>query len=118
MKYENVNKETVAYMKTVENYIKSAQGYIPEEYEAPLQILADNYHLFQESTKELKKTGLWIKDSRGDTKKHPLFGIQQATSKTCLDLLRQFGLTAWSRVKMKQPEIKDEKDEFLELLNA
>ena len=103
-------------MRSVETFIKDTQGYVPDEYEASLLILADNYNTFLKGRDVLINKGS-VYELNGRQFMSPIYNVVKQSEKTILDILKQFGLTSLSRKKLCSLE-SDNSDDYLdELVN-
>ena len=102
-----INIKVDNYIKNVKKYISSAyNGKVPEEYTSSLEMLETNYRIFLQSKSQIEKEGITIKEFRGATKPHPCLLIQKDAMNMMLKILTQFGMTSYSKSKLKH--IKEE----------
>lgn len=62
MKNLDYSTGTVKYLTNVKKYLKQQYGKINSEWETPLEILADNYELYQQCRESIKNDGILLRE--------------------------------------------------------
>ena len=79
-----------------------------------LDMLARNYSLFIQATKQMEKEGTTYVTANGDIKKHPAVLIAKDAQVQATNIMKEFGLTPKSRNKM--PKMEKAEDSPIEAL--
>ena len=103
----DVCKEAKEYMKTVIS--KLEQTRVLEDVDiAALDMLARNYSMFINASKQLEKEGTTFINTQGNVTKHPAVTIAKEAQVQAVKIMQEFGLTAKSRSKLPKLEKKEE----------
>ena len=103
----DVCKEAKEYMKTVIS--KLEQTRVLEDVDiAALDMLARNYSMFINASKQIEKEGTTFINTQGNVTKHPAVTIAKEAQVQAVKIMQEFGLTAKSRSKLPKLEKKDE----------
>lgn len=76
---------------------------------AALDMLARNYSMFINASKQIEKEGATIENVQGNIVKHPAVNIMKDAQIQAVKLMQEFGLTAKSRTKL--PKLDKKEDE-------
>lgn len=99
---KDYSPEVKSYIKSVKKYIQDTQQCIPEEYSLPLRLLADNYERYLKCIEALKTEGTVYKSQRdGRQFINPLYRVCMDCQSNIQSILKQFGLTTFSRSKIR-----------------
>lgn len=115
MKNNNYQPSTVKYLQTVRKYIKEKYGKFNAEWEQPLELLGDNYELYQQCRDSIQNDGLMLLARNGSYTRNPLLKVQLDAQIQISKLLTEFGLTprAQSKINLLQDEENDPLKELL-----
>lgn len=103
----DVCKEAKEYMKTVIS--KLEQTRVLEDVDiAALDMLARNYSMFINASKQIEKEGTTFINTQGNVTKHPAVTIAKEAQVQAVKIMQEFGLTAKSRSKLPKLEKKEE----------
>lgn len=103
----DVCKEAKEYMKTVIS--KLEQTRVLEDVDiAALDMLARNYSMFINASKQIEKEGTTFINTQGNITKHPAVTIAKEAQVQAVKIMQEFGLTAKSRSKLPKLEKKEE----------
>lgn len=105
---------TVKYLNAVRKYLKEKYGKVNSEWEQILEILADNFELYQQCKASIKHDGLMLVAKNGAYTKNPLIKVQLDAQIQITKLLSEFGLTPKAAAKINL--VSDDEDELKELL--
>ncbi len=100
---EDLEQETLDFMSTVVKYLDKSDK-LKAIDTAALLMLADSYNTYLISSKQLRKEGVTVINSRGVTIQHPAYAIQKTAIATTLQILSEFGCTLRSRNKLEMLE--------------
>lgn len=106
---------TIKYLNSVKKYLKEKYGKVAAEWEQPLELLADNYELYQLCRENIKKEGLMLIARNGIATRNPLIKTQMDAQIQITKLLAEFGLTPRAQSKIVLNN-ENEDDELKELL--
>lgn len=109
----DVCKEAKAYMKDVLEKLEDS-GVLENVDVAALDMLARNYSMFINASKQLEKEGVTIENRQGNIVKHPAVTIAKDAQVQAVKIMQEFGLTAKARTKLPKLEKKEEEDSPLE----
>ena len=108
----DVCKEAKEYMKTVISKLEETR--VLEDVDiAALDMLARNYSMFINASKQIEKEGTTFINTQGNVTKHPAVTIAKEAQVQAVKIMQEFGLTAKSRSKLPKLEKKEE-DSHLE----
>ena len=108
----DVCKEAKEYMKTVIS--KLEQTRVLEDVDiAALDMLARNYSMFINASKQIEKEGTTFINTQGNVTKHPAVTIAKEAQVQAVKIMQEFGLTAKSRSKLPKLEKKEEDSPLL-----
>lgn len=116
MKYKtpsDVCRESKDYMKSVLAKLESS-GVLEEVDTAALDMLARNYSMFINASRQIEREGATITNGRGNIVKHPAVTIARDAQIQAVKLMQEFGLTAKSRTKLPELGKQEEEESPLE----
>ena len=103
----DVCKEAKEYMKTVISKLEETR--VLEDVDiAALDMLARNYSMFINASKQIEKEGTTFINTQGNITKHPAVTIAKEAQVQAVKIMQEFGLTAKSRSKLPKLEKKEE----------
>ena len=103
----DVCKEAKEYMKTVISKLEETR--VLEDVDiAALDMLARNYSMFINASKQIEKEGTTFMNTQGNVTKHPAVTIAKEAQVQAVKIMQEFGLTAKSRSKLPKLEKKEE----------
>ena len=103
----DVCKEAKEYMKTVISKLEETR--VLENVDiAALDMLARNYSMFINASKQIEKEGTTFINTQGNVTKHPAVTIAKEAQVQAVKIMQEFGLTAKSRSKLPKLEKKEE----------
>lgn len=103
----DVCKEAKEYMKTVISKLEETR--VLEDVDiAALDMLARNYSMFINASKQIEKEGTTFINTQGNVTKHPAVTIAKEAQVQAVKIMQEFGLTAKSRSKLPKLEKKEE----------
>ena len=103
----DVCKEAKEYMKTVISKLEETR--VLEDVDiAALDMLARNYSMFINASKQIDKEGTTFINTQGNVTKHPAVTIAKEAQVQAVKIMQDFGLTAKSRSKLPKLEKKEE----------
>ena len=103
----DVCKEAKEYMKTVMSKLEETR--VLEDVDiAALDMLARNYSMFINASKQIEKEGTTFINTQGNVTKHPAVTIAKEAQVQAVKIMQEFGLTAKSRSKLPKLEKKEE----------
>ena len=103
----DVCKEAKAYVQTVINKLEETRV-IDAVDVAALDMLARNYSMFINASKQIEKEGTTFINTQGNITKHPAVTIAKEAQVQAVKIMQEFGLTAKSRSKLPKLEKKEE----------
>ena len=101
-------KEVQTYMKTVIKKLSSENGEILPEWFNSLNLLADNYNVFIQCSKQIQSEGITIIDRFGSRVAHPALKIKNDAQIQLQKLNIEFFLTKKSAQKIIHNEAEEE----------
>ncbi len=113
-KKNEYSTQTAKYLKAVKKFIKEKYGKINDEWQQPLEILADNYEIYQQCKESIANDGLMLMAKNGCYTKNPLIKVQLDAQIQITKFLTEFGLTPKAQSKINLAN--DDDDELKELL--
>lgn len=103
----DVCKEAKEYMKTVISKLEETR--VLEDVDiAALDMLARNYSMFINASKQIEREGTTFINTQGNVTKHPAVTIAKEAQVQAVKIMQEFGLTAKSRSKLPKLEKKEE----------
>lgn len=103
----DVCKEAKEYMKTVIKKLEETR--VLEDVDiAALDMLARNYSMFINASKQIEREGTTFTNTQGNITKHPAVTIAKEAQVQAVKIMQEFGLTAKSRSKLPKLEKKEE----------
>lgn len=102
----DIEDEAKAYMKNVISQLDEA-GVLVDVDSAALNMLARHYSMFIKANNELKNQDLLCVNSKGQLAPNPLIKIIKDSQIQCLNIMKDFGLTAKSRTKLPKLDNSD-----------
>ena len=103
----DVCKEAKEYMKTVISKLEETR--VLEDVDiAALDMLARNYSMFINASKQIEKEGTTFINTQGNITKHPAVTIAKEAQVQAVKIMQEFGLTAKSRSKLPKLDKKEE----------
>lgn len=109
----DVCKEAKEYMKTVLARLEES-GVLENIDVAALDMLARNYSMFINASKQVEREGATIENRQGNIVKHPAVTIAKDAQIQAVKIMQEFGLTAKSRTKLPKLDKEKEEDSPLE----
>ena len=103
----DVCKEAKAYMQTVIGKLEE-NGVLEDVDTAALDMLARNYSMFINASKQIEREGTTFINTQGNVTKHPAVTIAKEAQVQAVKIMQEFGLTAKSRSKLPKLEKKEE----------
>ena len=100
------------YRDSIEKYLKDTYGEVKDEWIAILDLLADNFELYDSCKKEVKKYGLYDPNTG---KRNPLLMTMKDTQSMILKEVQQLGLSPYAASKIRTIA-EDDSDDFIENL--
>lgn len=113
---ENLETETLDFMSTVVKYL-TKNDKLKDIDTAALLMLADSYNTYLISSKQLRKEGVTVVNSRGVVIQHPSYAIQKTAIATTLQILSEFGCTLRSRNKLSILEDNSNESPLMNFIN-
>ena len=113
-KKNEYSTQTAKYLKAVKKFLKEKYGKINDEWQQPLEILADNYEIYQQCKESIANDGLMLLAKNGCYTKNPLIKVQLDAQIQITKFLTEFGLTPKAQSKINLAN--DDDDELKELL--
>lgn len=107
-----MKKNTQEYIKKVNEFLIQTYGELQPQWEAVINLLADNLDLYQDCMKSVKTHGIYNADSG---KKNPLLATIKDLQATIMKQVQHLGLSPYSISKIKINE-DDNTDEYIESL--
>lgn len=95
--------KTKNFMTAIRNYIIQTNGTMPSEYELSLRMLADDIELYLKSRAVCDSEGIVFKYQE-KMYVNPVYKIMTEQQNAIMNILRQFGLTSFSRSKIKMQD--------------
>lgn len=108
---EDIEDEAKDYMKDVLIKLKDS-GILEQVDNAALTMLARNYSMFIQASKELKDSDMIVVNSKGVPVANPLIKIIKDSQVQAMNVMREFGLTAKSRAKLPIVDKNEEESPF------
>ena len=108
------------YMESIMLGLIDTYGEIDPSYYSSLQLLRDNYEIYNTCYQDIKKNGPVEVDSQGRRVKNKNFTCLWECQRTLQSLLKSFGYTPMSKTKLRaiKKETKDEKSPLDDFLNS
>lgn len=107
----DIEQEAAEYMGDVLSELKD-RSILEEVDNAALTMLARNYSMFIQASKQLEIDGLTVTSDRGNISPHPLIKIAKDAQTQAMKVMLEFGLTAKARTKLPKKDIEDEASPF------
>lgn len=104
---EDIQEEAKDYMRNVCAMLQ-AKGVMEDVDTAALNMLAKNYSMFIQATKQLEKDGLTVTSDRGNIQPHPAIKIAKDAQTSAMKVMLEFGLTAKARTKLNKMQTAEE----------
>lgn len=102
----DIEDEAKSYMEEVVKLLDEA-GILTSVDTAALNMLARHYSLFVKASKELANSDLIFTTGGGTLAPNPLIKIIKDSQIQCLNIMKDFGLTAKSRTKLPKLDNSD-----------
>lgn len=102
----DIEEEAKEYMADVISQLDQA-GVLVDVDSAALNMLARHYSMFIKANKQLKESELVFTNSAGNLTPNPLIKIIKDSQIQCLNVMKDFGLTAKSRTKLPKLDNSD-----------
>lgn len=100
--YKDYDKRTIAYMQNLIEQLKQDYTVVPSSWRISLDLIADDLDLYFALKDQLKESGLYSTDGRGQTSKNPLLPQLDRVQGNIIHLISAFGATPMSKTKLKQ----------------
>lgn len=91
-----VSKEIKNKMSVIRNMLE-VNGLLNDADEVNLQLLENEFVLYEKATEAIDEYGVLITDSKGCMKPNPATSIRNKASNTILAILKEFGISTKSR---------------------
>lgn len=104
---DDIQEEAKAYMQNVCDVLE-AKGVMENVDTAALNMLARNYSMFIQATKQIEAEGITITTERGNIAAHPAIKIAKDAQTSAVKIMLEFGLTAKARTKLSKMATPDE----------
>lgn len=95
----DINKEAKTYMNDVLCKLDES-GVLENVDNAALDMLARNYSMFINASKQVEKDGMMIENNRGNLVAHPMIKVAKDSQTMAMKVMAEFGLTAKARTKL------------------
>ena len=105
-----VSREIKEKMKIIRNMLE-LNGLLNESDEVNLQILENEFVLYEKATEAIEEYGVLITDSKGCIKPNPATSIRNKASNTILAILKEFGISCKSRKILLERGIEEHGEE-------
>lgn len=112
MQYKNNTIETKKYLKTIEKYLKEQYGEVKDEWYGVMQLLADNFDLYNKCKQSVIDNGIYDAETG---KKNPLLTTIKDLQATILKEVQHLGISPYAANKIKV-EAEDNSDDFIDNL--
>jgi len=109
----NINEEAITYMKAVIARLNDS-GVLENIDTAALDMLAHNYSMFINASKQIEEDGLTLINQQGNVVAHPAIKIAKDSQTSAMKVMSEFGLTAKARTKLPKMENKEDNTNPLE----
>ena len=106
---ENYTDDTIAFSKTIFDFLQDKYGEIPEMFKHSIKILLVNYDLWVRAKDDIMKRGALI-PVKNDLKKNPSMKIFLDTQVYIINQLKEWGITPRSLKSLNKNEEKEETD--------
>lgn len=107
-----VSKEIEDKMNVIRKMLE-VNGLLNESDELNLDMLQNEFVLYEQCTKAIDKYGLIIPDGRGGMKINPAASARNKSSNTILCILKEFGISAKSRKAILEKNVEDNEESAL-----
>ncbi len=104
---DDIQEEAKSYMQNVCDVLE-AKGVMENVDTAALNMLARNYSMFIQATKQIEAEGITITTERGNIAAHPAIKIAKDAQTSAVKIMLEFGLTAKARTKLSKMATPDE----------
>ena len=104
---KDIEADAVSYMENVLQNLEDT-GVLENVDSAALNMLARNYSMFIQASKQLEKDGLTVISDRGNIAPHPAIRIAKDAQTQAMKVMAEFGLTAKARTKLKLDKTDEE----------
>lgn len=108
-----VSKEIEDKMNVIRKML-GVNGLLNEADELNLDMLQNEFVLYEQCTKAIDKHGLIIPDGRGGMKINPASSARNKCANTILCILKEFGISAKSRKAILEKNVEDNEESALE----
>ena len=105
----DINKEAKTYMNDVLCKLDES-GVLENVDNAALDMLARNYSMFINASKQVEKDGMMIENNKGNLVAHPMIKVAKDSQTMAMKVMAEFGLTAKARTKL--PKMDKQEEEF------
>lgn len=102
----DIEEEAKDYMKDVIRQLDEA-GVLVDVDSAALNMLARHYSIFIKANRQLQEQDLVFTNSAGNLAPNPLVQIIKNSQIQCLNIMKDFGLTAKARTKLPKLDNSD-----------
>ena len=102
----DIEDEAKDYMKDVISQLDEA-GVLANVDSAALNMLARHYSMFIKANRQLAESEMVFTNSAGNLTPNPLIKIIKDSQIQCVNLMKEFGLTAKSRTKLPKLDNSD-----------
>lgn len=99
--YKDCDKRTIEYMENLISQLKQDYSVVPASWRISLDLIADDLDLYFKLKDQIKVSGLYSTDGRGQTCKNPLLPQLDRVQSNIIHLISAFGATPMSKTKLK-----------------
>ena len=107
-----VSKEIEDKMNVIRKMLE-VNGLLNEADELNLDMLQNEFVLYEQCTKAIDKHGLIIPDGRGGMKINPASSARNKCANTILCILKEFGISAKSRKAILEKDVDEHEESAL-----
>ena len=108
-----ISKEIEDKMNVIRKMLE-VNGLLNESDELNLDMLQNEFVLYEQCTKAIDKHGLIIPDGRGGLKINPASSARNKCANTILCILKEFGISAKSRKAILEKDVDEHEESALE----
>ena len=108
-----ISKEIEDKMNVIRKMLE-VNGLLNESDELNLDMLQNEFVLYEQCTKAIDKHGLIIPDGRGGLKINPASSARNKCANTILCILKEFGISAKSRKAILEKDVDEHEESALQ----
>lgn len=113
---ENYTDDTIAFSKTIFDFLKNKYGEIPSTFNHSIKILLVNFDLWVQAKDDIMKRGALISGSKGELKRNPSLKVFLDSQVYIINQLREFGLTPKALKSLNKNEEKEPETDSADLM--